>query len=198
MKARTLVPLLFALTSAGACTPAGKPGAAEDLVSFANDRLGDDVKTKTLVDFGSKMQLVGYDISPEGTARPGDSIHLTLYWKRSGELEPGWGLFTHVEDELGRQIANFDREGPFRSALSSKPEGLARLDLGKIYTDDQNITVPKADVVSPRITVVVGVWSDTMRLPIVSGPTDGHDGAILSHFATGVPRRAIAAAENKK
>lgn len=195
---RTLIPFSVAALCAVACTPAGKPEAQEDLAAFAHDRLGDDVKHATLADFGSKIQLVGYDLSPEGSAKPGDQLHLTLYWKRSGELEPGWGLFTHVEDERGRQIANFDREGGFRGAIAGKPEGLARLEPGKIYTDEQTLTVPKADVVSPKITLVVGVWNDSTRLPVVSGISDGHDAAIISHLSTGVPRRALALTDNKK
>ncbi len=193
----TLTLHCLALASACACTPASPPEKQEDLAPFAQDRLGDDVKTTTFVDFGGKVQIVGYDVSPEGTARPGDAIHLTLYWKRSGQLEPGWGLFTHLEDERGRQIGNFDREGAFRGAIAGKPEGLARLEAGKVYTDEQNLTVPKADVVSPSITLVAGVWNDATRLPIVSGPTDGHDATIIAHFATLVPRRAVALLDKK-
>src|SRR2546421_414296 len=51
---------------------------------------------------------------------------------------------------------------------------------------------------SPKLTLVVGVWNDSMRLPIISGPTDGHDAAILSHFVTGVTRRRPALLGNNK
>jgi hypothetical protein len=198
MTMRTVIPFCVAIACAAACTPAGKQEGQEDLAAFAHDRVGDEVKHTTLVDFGSKVQLVAYDISPDGTARPGDSIHLTLYWKRSGRLDPGWGLFTHLEDEQGRQISNFDREGGFRGAIAGKPDGLARLEAEKIYTDEQNLTVPKGDAVTPNIALVVGVWNDSMRLPVVSGQSDGHDAAIISHFATGVPRRALALTDKKK
>lgn len=198
MTARTLILGCLALASTAACTPAQKGDSADDLASFAHESLPAEVKNRTLVDFGSKVELVGYDVSPEGTARPGTALHVTLYWKRSGDLGPGWGLFTHLEDDRGRQIGNFDREGAFRGALSGKPSGLARLDLGKVYTDEQNVTVPKEDVLTPNVTLVVGVWNEDMRLPIVSGPTDGHDAAIIAHFATGVPRRTAALVSNNK
>lgn len=191
MTARTLMLCCFALATTAACTPAPKEEGAEDLAAYAHERLPEDVKNRTLVDFGSKVELVGYDVSPEGTAGPGTVIHVTLHWKRGGDLGPGWGLFTHLEDERGRQIGNYDRDGAFRGALSGKPSGLARLELGKVYTDEQNVTLPKEDVLTPNVTLVVGVWNDDMRLPIVSGPTDGHDAAIIAHFATGVPRRAL-------
>ena len=198
MTARTLMLCCLGLATTAACTPAQKVESGEDLAAFAHGSLPEEVKNRTLVDFGSKVELVGYDVSPEGTARPGTALHLTLYWKRSGDLGPGWGLFTHLEDERGRQIGNFDREGAFRGAVSGKPSGLARLDLGKVYTDEQNVTVPKEDLLTPSITLVVGVWNDDMRLPIVSGPTDGHDAAIIAHFATGVPRRPAALVSNKQ
>ncbi|HVW25113.1 MAG TPA: hypothetical protein VHC69_07055 [Polyangiaceae bacterium] len=197
MTRSTLLLCCLAFATTAACTPAQKGDSAEDLASFAHDGLPDGVKNPTRVDFGSKIELVGYDVSPEGVARPGTSLHVTLYWQRSGDLDPGWGLFTHLEDDLGRQIGNFDREGAFRSALSGKPSGLARLELGKVYTDEQNVPVPKEDLLTPNITLVAGVWNDSMRLPIVSGPTDGHDAAIIAHFATGVPRRTAALVSNK-
>jgi len=198
MTRRTLTLCCFALATAAACTPARKGESAEELAPFAHDRLPDDVKNRTFVDFGSKLNLVGYDVSPEGRATPGAPIHLTLYWKRSGDLDPGWGLFTHLEDDRGRQIGNFDRDGAFRSALATKPAGLARLELEKVYTDEQTVTVPKEDLLTPNITLVVGVWNDAMRLPIVSGPTDGHDAAIIAHFATGVSRRKVALLGDQK
>jgi hypothetical protein len=197
MTRSTLLLCCLALATTAACTPARKGDGADDLASFAHDRLPDQLKNTTFVDFGSKVELVGYDVSPEGVARPGTSLHVTLYWKRSADLGPGWGLFTHLEDERGRQIANFDREGAFRGALSSKPSGFARLELGKVYTDEQTVTVPKEDLLTPNITLVVGVWNDNMRLPVVSGSTDDHDAAIIGHFATGVPRRAAALVSNK-
>jgi hypothetical protein len=198
MTVRTLILCSFALATTAACTPAPKGEGAEDLAAYAHERLPEEVKNRTLVDFGSKVELVGYDVSPEGTARPGTAIHVTLYWKRGGDLGPGWGLFTHLEDERGRQIGNYDRDGAFRGAISGKPSGLARLELGKVYTDEQNVTLPKEDVLTPNVTLVVGVWNDDMRLPIVSGPTDGHDATIIAHFATGVPRRAAALVSNNK
>jgi len=184
-------PLLVSslLAFAPACAPAEKQAAASDLAAFAHERLAEDVKHPTFIDFGSKVALVGYDIAPEDTAHPGEPVRLSLYWRRSGRLEPGWALFTHIEDDGGRQISNFDRAGDFRGALGGKQEGLAALELGKVYTDEQTLTVPKPDAVTPKITIVVGVWNDSMRLPIISGPTNGHDAAIIGHLVTGVPRR---------
>ena len=191
MTSRTLPFFCLALASMGACAPTAKQEAPADLAAFAHERLMDDVKHTTFIDFGSKVQLIGYDVSPEDSAKPGESVKMTLYWKRTGQLDPGWRLFTHVHDDQGRQISNFDREGAFRSALGAKESGLSILELGKVYTDEQTFAVPKADVVTPKITIVVGVWNDTMRLPVVSGPSDGHAAAIVTHISTGVGRRGL-------
>jgi len=50
--------------------------------------------------------------------------------------------------------------------------------------------MPKADVLTPRVTIVVGVWNDQMRLPVVSGTTDGHDAAVITNLSTGVSSAA--------
>jgi hypothetical protein len=173
------------------CAPASKqaePNAS--LAPYAHDRLADDVQHPTFVDFGGKVHLVGYDVSPEGVAAPGKQVTLKLYWQRSGDLQPGWGLFTHLEDDLGRQVRNFDREGAFRKELGAKPDGLSQLELGRFYTDELGFEMPKAEDLTPRVTVVVGVWSGEMRLPVLSGSSNGHDAAIITHFSTGVVRPA--------
>jgi hypothetical protein len=191
MMGRTRLFSFLALASVGACAPAPVKEAPAELAPFAHAQLPDGVKNTTFIDFGSKITLVGYDVSPDDTARPGDQVKLTLYWKRAGQLDPGWGLFTHFEDDRGRQISNFDREGGFRGALGAQKEGLSVLELGKVYTDEQTLTVPKPEVATPNITIVVGVWNDTMRLPVISGPNDGHDAAMIAHLATGVSRRPL-------
>jgi hypothetical protein len=190
----SLASFFWAIALLPACAPSAGQAPSADLAAFAHERLADDVKHTTFVDFGSKVALVGYDVSPDGAARPGDTVRLTLYWRRTGRIEAGWGLFTHLEDERGRQISNFDREGGFRGALSKVEGGLAGLELGKVYADEQTLTVPKPDTVTPKISIVVGVWNDQMRLPIISGPTNGHDAALVGHLATGVPRRSVAMA----
>src|SRR5262245_44352750 len=135
--------LVLAFSALPACAPTEKQDAPADLGAFAHERLAEDVKNPTFVDFGSKVTLVGYDVSPEDMAQPGDTVRLTLYWRRTGRLEPGWAFFTHLEDERGRQISNFDREGAFRKALAGSKDGIASLELGKVYTDEQTLTVPK-------------------------------------------------------
>ena len=199
---------IVASSATSACTAAEKPpeGTA-DFATFVVPALPESAHP-TLIDFGGKVHVVGYEVSPVGSVRPSEAVTMKLYWERVGALQPwssgneaegepaadatGWGLFTHLEDDYGRQLRNFDREGAFRGKVSGAKAGLALLELGKIYVDEQTLEMPKADELSPRVSLVVGVWNRDMRLPIVSGSTNGHDAALVAGFSTGVERKRVA------
>lgn len=138
-------------------------------------------------DFGGKVHLVGWDASPETEARPGSVVHLKLYWRRVGPLGPGWALFTHLQNDLGQQTRNYDEVGAFRASLKKDP-GLAGLPLGEIRVDEQSIELPREGDLTPRVSIVVGVWRRDLRLPVVSGSSDGHSAAVVLHLGTGVAR----------
>jgi hypothetical protein len=189
MRKRELGVSVLVLSFAAGCAPG--VAATEDsgkLSSFVVPSVPEDAHTANF-DFGGKVQIVGYSVSPEGSALPGSQVALTLYWRRSSALEPGWSLFTHVEDDTGRQLRNFDHEGAFRTALEGTKGGLASLELGKVYAEKQTIEIPKPDECTPRLGFIVGVWHESMRLPVVSGLSNGHEAALVSTFATGVPPR---------
>jgi len=57
-------------------------------------------------DFEGRIALVGYDLDRR-TARPGETLHLTLYWQALTEMEEDYTVFTHVlgeEDHLWAQV----------------------------------------------------------------------------------------------
>lgn len=62
----------------------------EDDVNIAN-RVG--------AQFGDSIRLVGYDLA-ETTARPGDTIDLTLYWSSDGDIQSRYKVFTHLLGEV--------------------------------------------------------------------------------------------------
>ena len=50
---------------------------------------------------GALVELVGYTLKlPEGqsTARPGDTLHLTLVWRCMAQMETSYTVFTHLLD----------------------------------------------------------------------------------------------------
>lgn len=191
------VALAISLT---ACTSREKPKeGSEDLAPFAVAALPEDAH-RANIDFGGKMRIAGYSVSPEGgTAKPSEQVSLKLYWERVGALSPGFAPFTHLYGDTGKQIRNYDKDGPFRGKLAEHKEGFALLDFGKLYLDDQTLDLPKAEDLTPRVAFVVGVWQDETRLPVVSGVTNGQDAALVAKFDTGVERRRpIAQADAKK
>jgi hypothetical protein len=182
------------------CAPASpKVDARESLAPYVVSRVPETAE-RTFVDFGGKLHLIGYEMEPEGKAGPGQTITLKLYWKPVAAIGPGWNLFTHLEGERGEQLWNYDREGAFRGFVSGKmPDGLGLLSPGTVYVDEQSLALPKAEQLRPRVRVVVGAWNDSMRLPVLSGTSNGRDAAIVTHFDTGLQRpNRVARAQAKR
>ena len=46
---------------------------------------------------GNKISLLGYNL--ESGFRPGDGIHLTLFWQTLEEMDQDYTVFTHLIDE---------------------------------------------------------------------------------------------------
>ncbi|HVR21081.1 MAG TPA: hypothetical protein VMS65_15320, partial [Polyangiaceae bacterium] len=76
----TSVALLGALVFACA-SPPSSDGEKAEFQKFALSAVPTDVKHPTFVDFGGKVQLVGWEMSPGGVAAPGSTISLKLYWQ---------------------------------------------------------------------------------------------------------------------
>ncbi len=57
---------------------------------------------------GDKVRLLGYNI--ESGFRPGDNIHLTLFWQCLEELDQDYTVFTHLIDQKGVLWGQKDNE----------------------------------------------------------------------------------------
>ncbi|MBM4361762.1 MAG: hypothetical protein FJ104_03700 [Deltaproteobacteria bacterium] len=185
--------LLLAAAPLGGCTGTAPPAPTE-LAPHQIAQVPDGV-TRTLVDFGGKLHLVGYEVTPARAAGPGDTVTVKLYWRVAGQLDRGFQLFTHLEDERGRQLWNYDREGAFRRVLGALPGGLAAVPPGTLLLDEQTLTLPKAEQLAPRVVLVVGAWKKGkgdlwLRLPVLSGPSNGRSGGVIATLETPVPRRS--------
>ena len=55
---------------------------------------------------GGRVRLLGYNI--ESGFRPGDNIHLTLFWQCLAEMEQSYTVFTHLVDAGGHIVAQKD------------------------------------------------------------------------------------------
>jgi hypothetical protein len=203
--------LLFALFAAScAKTPAEPPPPVDqNLKQYVLKDVPTDIPTRTFVDFGGKIHLIGYQIEPL-EAKPGSSLKLVFYWRSIARLGPNWQLFTHLLD--GSTYHNFDNVGPLRQLkpgpLGGQIQALAhsRWQPGKVYVDEQTIEIPK-NVSSPEVTLAIGVWREVraqaatgdaaaaepesplhLRLDILSGASDGKNRAIVAHLKTGVEK----------
>ncbi len=47
------------------------------------------------VNFSNKIELIGYTLEPRA-AQPGDTIHLTLYWRALAPMENDYKVFAHI------------------------------------------------------------------------------------------------------
>ena len=69
--------------------PSGGPSPMEAL----------DIQHLVGANLGGKVQLLGYNM--ESGLRPGDGIHLTLFWQCLEEMDKGYTVFTHLVDGEG-------------------------------------------------------------------------------------------------
>jgi hypothetical protein len=180
---------LMLLLAAGCSAPGGSDqgDAPEDRFNLAG--IPTDIAERSRVDFGGAVELVGWDVEPKADARPGSSVHLRLYWRSKKRLSPGWRLVTELVAPQGE---------PALAQAGGARLNPSELVPGKIYLDEHDIVVPQ-DVSVPSLSLVVSLARDAaqvegqeveglsgLRLPVLSGLTDGRNRAIVARLATGV------------
>jgi hypothetical protein len=179
---------------AAACVGGSKGLSSEEkerLKPYILDAPPADLVHKLDVNFENKVHLIGYKFEPE-TARPGQEVKLTYYWRCDDTLEDGWLLFTHTKDEGSGKMGNLDFVGPLREQKNNHQLlGPERWQKGKVYADEQTYKVPD-DVTGAEVTVFTGIWKGDARLRIISGPNDGDNSAIVGKVKTGLSSKAAA------
>jgi len=198
--------VLLALASGCASAPADEAQGKLDpaLEQYVLPSVPAEVKNRTLVDFGGAVHLVGWDLDPSDQAKPGNTLKLKLYWRSVKKLSPGWSLFTHLIAPGAPLPYAFDGEGPLRQNVQDPKLGtkqkLSPSDWlpGNVYVDEQSLTVP-ADLSATEVTLAVGLYREALqvvgqeveglsglRLPVLSGLSDGQDRAVLLRLPTGL------------
>jgi hypothetical protein len=187
----SLAIVMAGLLSAG-CVGSGKGLSSEDkekLKAYVLDAPPADIPHKLDVNLENKVHLIGYKFEPE-TARPGQDVKLTYYWRCDDTVEDGWLLFTHTKDEGSGKMGNLDYVGPIREERNGHQVlGPEHWEKGKVYVDEQAYKVP-AEVTGAEVTVFVGIWKGDARLRIISGPNDGDNSAIVGKIKTGIEPKA--------
>lgn len=115
---------------------------------------------------GGKADLAGFDLSAT-KARPGDTLHLTIYWKTVNRFDKSYKVFTHVIDD----------QNVFAGQHDSIPVGNTRPTTtwrsGEVLTDKYDIPIAP-DAKPGTYQLKVGMYAENggERLAIV-----GADGA---------------------
>jgi hypothetical protein len=159
----------------------------EKLKPYILESAPTDIPHKVDINFENKVHIIGYKFDPE-LARPGTEVKLTYYWRCDDTLDDGWGLFTHLRDDVADKTDNLDGSGALRETKNNKQiMGPDRWEKGKFYVDEQTYKMPDW-LKGPELTVFVGVWKvgTDGRLKIVSGPNDGENRAIVGKVKTGL------------
>ncbi len=180
------------LASAAGCVGGSKGLSSEDkekVKAYILDAQP-DIAHKLDVNFENKVHLIGYKFEPE-TAKPGQEVKITYYWRCDDTVDDGWLLFTHTKDEGSGKMGNLDFVGPLREDRNGHQVlGPERWEKGKFYVDEQTYKVPD-DVTGSEVSIMTGVWKGDARLRIISGPNDGDNSAIVGKIKTGiVPKQA--------
>ncbi len=125
------------------------------------------------VNFDHKAELLGYDLE-ETNLKPGDTLHLTLYWRALAEMDKSYTVFTHL----------LDSDSHIRGQKDSVP-GNGTLPTtswvtGEIITDKYEIAV-HSDAQPGRCVLEIGFYgADTgQRLPVVSQEGQRLDDRVL-------------------
>jgi hypothetical protein len=181
------------VASLGGCVGGSKGLSAEDkdkLKAYILDAPPADIAHKIDVNFENKIHLIGYKFEPE-SAKPGQEVKITYYWRCDDPLDEGWLLFTHTKDEGSGKMGNLDFSGPLRDQRNGTHQvlGPERWEKGKVYVDEQTYKMPD-DVTGSEVTVYTGIWKGDARLRIISGPNDGDNSAIVGKIKTGVAPKA--------
>jgi len=113
------------------------------------------------VNLGNEVELLGYDLD-RISAKPGDSLRLTLYWRGLEAMDESYTVFTHLLDGESRvwgQKDNVPQAGVYPTTLWVE---------GEVVTDQYEIVV-KPDALPGQYVIEVGMYlpQSGQRLPVL-------------------------------
>jgi 4-amino-4-deoxy-L-arabinose transferase-like glycosyltransferase len=123
--------------------------------------------------FGDRTSLLGYDLDPAVT-RPGDVIHLRLYWQAKEPVGEDYVVFVHLLGEGGQLWGQHD----------GQPEGgfypTSFWDEGEVVVDEHELVL-KPDTPAGEYQIVTGLYRPATgeRLAVGAGGQGMGDGRLL-------------------
>jgi hypothetical protein len=115
--------------------------------------------------FGDQIKLIGYDLDAD-RYRPGDTVHLTLYWRARVAPNGDYNAFVHLyasDNYSTAPVAQTD------GAPCSGKYFTSRWQAGEIVLDERTLALP-ADGLTGSLPLAVGLygWPSLERLPVTA------------------------------
>jgi len=131
-----------------------------------------DVEHPLRAELGGKVRLLGYNI--ESGFRPGDNIHLTLFWQCLEEMEQSYAIFTHLVDAGDNIVAQKDNPPVDGFYPTTKWE------VGEIVRDQYDLVIsPEALPGQYRLEVGMYLVETGERLNVLKDDVPSPDARIL-------------------
>ncbi len=132
--------------------------------------------------FANQISLIGYDLDRR-SARPGETLHLTLYWRATGSIGQNYSVFAHVRGS-GESLWAGQDAWPQHGAAPT-----AAWRLGEVIKDSYDLVL-KPNTPAGQYAVEVGLYDaagNRLRVFDMSGtPTDA-DFVYLSQIRVVAP-----------
>jgi len=135
-----------------------------------------DIEHLVEASLGDKTRLLGYNV--ESGFRPGDNIHLTLFWECLGKMQQDYTVFIHLIDEKGNIVAQKDNPPADGFYPTTKWEP------GEIVRDQYDLVIaPNASHGQYQLKVGMYRPNTGQRLTVFdSGGEELGDGVFLSEM----------------
>jgi 4-amino-4-deoxy-L-arabinose transferase-like glycosyltransferase len=157
--------------------PAGDPVALSELRIEEVDRrtIVPPIQYPRQANLGAQVEFLGYDLDRDEVA-PGETLHLTLYWRALAPMEASYTVFTHLLDganQIRAQQDNPPQGGSYPTTLWAP---------GEVVADPYALTV-QADAPAGPHVIEVGLYlAETgQRLPVLDAAGRVSGDRILVH-----------------
>ena len=179
-RSAVLLPIALATALCAACVEKGPPPVDQNYVAANLLTAEPAPKRKLDADLGGKVVYLGADLDKD-TLKPGDKLTLVHYWKVVQPVGSGWRVFCHITGASKSDWMNIDAPAKMRD--NYPPD---RWKAGDIIRDEQVVSL-KGDWQSAFAEIHVGLYrkgssSERDRMPIVTGPSDGHSGVLVARL----------------
>ncbi|MDH7487708.1 MAG: glycosyltransferase family 39 protein [Anaerolineae bacterium] len=102
-------------------------------------------------DFGGQVRLLGYELREENV-RPGEALHVTLYWEALAAMDRDYSVFIHLVDDHDLIVAQRDSYPAGGNGITS------RWPAGAVISDRHVIQIPVIAPAPCQARLLVGLY----------------------------------------